>query len=88
MQELKAPRTEATFTMVWHQVSHTMASGSSVPHAPSSVFVLLPDGLFVARRTYPFGMDNAVMSLTRTICPGARTCMERPLVLPRNAGTR
>jgi len=35
-----------------------------------------------------FGLDNAATSLTRAICLGAGTFVERPLVLPRNAETR
>jgi len=84
VQEPTAPRAEATVTMA----SHAMASGSSVPRAPSPPSALLPHGLFAARRTYLFGLDNAVTSLARAICPGTGTCVERPLVLPRDAGTR
>ena len=81
MQEPTAPRAEATVTTARRQVSHVMASGSSVPRAPSPPSALLPHDLFTARWTYPFGLDNTAMSLARTICPGAGTCVERPLVL-------
>ena len=46
---------------------------------------LLPHGLFTPRRALPFGLDNAVASLARTIRPNAQTCMERPMVLPRDS---
>ena len=59
-----------------------MASGGSIPRAPSPPPALLPHGLFATRRILPFGLDNAAMSLARTICLGAGTCVERPLVLP------
>ena len=88
MQEPTAPRAEATVTTARRQVSHVMASGSSVPRTPSPPSALLPHDLFTARWTYPFGLDNTAMSLTRAICPGAGTCVERPLVLPRDLGTR
>ena len=55
--------------------------GGSVPRAPSPPSALLPHCLFAARRTYPFGLDNAMTLLARTICLGAKTYMERPLVL-------
>jgi len=49
---------------------------------------LLPHGLFAPRRALPFGLDNAVASLARTICPNAQTYVERPMVLPQDAGAR
>jgi len=52
-----------------------------MPRAPSPPSAQLPHGLFAARRMYLFGLDNAATSLARTICPSARTCVERPLVL-------
>ena len=36
----------------------------------------------------PFSLDNAATSLARKICPGASTCVERPLALPRDIETR
>jgi len=42
--------------------------------------------LFATRRALPFGLDNAVASLARTICPNAQTYVERPMVLPRDNG--
>jgi len=64
--------------------NHVTASGGGVPRAPSPPSVLLLHGLFAARRTYPFGLDNTAESLARTICSGAKMYVERPLVLPRD----
>ena len=63
------------------------ASGGSVPRAHSPPSALLPHSLFAARRTYLFGLDSATTSFTRAICSSVRTYMERPLVLPYDAGT-
>jgi len=73
---------------VRRQSGHVMASGGSVPHAPSPPSALLPHGLFTTRQMLPFGLDNATTSLVRTISLGAGMCVERPLVLPRNMETR
>jgi len=52
-----------------------------VSRAPSPTAAkLLPHGLAL-----PFGLDNAVASLARAICPNAQTYVERPMVLPRNS---
>jgi len=45
---------------------------------------LLPHGLFALKRAHLFGLDNAVTSLARIICPNAQTYVERPMVLPRD----
>ena len=74
--------------MIWRGANHATASGGNAPRTPSPPSALLPHGLFVARRAYPFGLDNAATSLARAICPDARTHVERPLVLPHNAGTQ
>jgi len=71
-----APHAKATGTTTQRQDSHVTASGGSVPRAPSPPLALLPHGLFAARQTCPFGLDNAVTSLTRTLCPDARTYVE------------
>ena len=62
--------------------------GDDAPRAPSSPTTLLPHGLFTPRRALPFGPDNVAASLARTICPNAQTYVERPMVLPRDAGTQ
>ena len=62
--------------------------GDDAPHAPSSPTTLLPHRLFAPRRALPFTLDNAATSLARTICPNAQTNIERPMVLPRDAGAR
>jgi len=54
----------------------------------SPLTTLLPHGLFAPRRTHPFGLDNAAASLAKTICPNAQTYVERPMVLPRDAGAQ
>jgi len=88
VQEPTAPCTEATGTTARRHDGHATASGGSVPRAPSPLMVLLPLGLFAARRAHPFGIDNAATSLARTICPDARTYMEQPSVLSCGAGTQ
>ena len=60
--------------------------GDDAPCALSPATTLLPHGLFAPRRVLPFGLDNAAASLARTICPNAQTYVERPMVLPRDAG--
>jgi len=62
--------------------------GEDAPRALSSPTTLLPHGLFAPRRALPFGLDNAAASLARTICPSAQTYVERPMVLPHDAGTQ
>ena len=64
------------------------APRENLPRAPSPPSALLPHGLFATRRMLPFGLDNATTSLTRTIYPGASTCVERPLALLRDTKTR
>jgi len=63
-------------------------TGGDAPHALSPTATLLPHGLFAPRRVLPFGLDNAVESLARTICPNAQTYVERPMVLPRDNGAQ
>jgi len=62
--------------------------GDDAPRVPSSPTTLLPHGLFAPRRALPFGSDNVAASLARTICPNAQTYVERPMVLPRDAGAQ
>ena len=62
--------------------------GDDTPHVLPPSTTLLPHGLFAPRRALPFGLDNAATSLARTICLNAQTYVERPMVLPRDAGTQ
>ena len=63
-----------------------MTLGDDAPRALSSSTTLLSHGLFAPTGALPFGLDNAVASLARMICPNAQTYVERPMVLPRDAG--
>ena len=81
MEGTTAPRTETAVTTARRQSGRMTASRSSVPYALSPPSALLPHGLFATRRMLLFGLDNAATSPARTICPGAGTCVERPLVL-------
>jgi len=62
--------------------------GDDAPRALSSPTTLLPHGLFAPRRALPFGLDSAATSLARTICPNVEMYVERPMVLPRDAGAQ
>ena len=62
--------------------------GDDAPRVLPSLTTLLPHGLFASRRTLPFGLDNAATSLARAICPNAQTYVERPMVLPCDAGAQ
>ena len=84
VEELTPPCTETIVTTARRQSGHATASGGSVPCAPSPPSALLPHGLFTTRQTLPFDLDNTATSLAMTICPGAGTCVERPLVLPHD----
>jgi len=86
VRESTAPCTEATDTMTRRQDGLATTLGDSAPRVLPPSTTLLPHGLFASRRTHPFGLDNVAASLTRTICPDAQTCVERPMVLPRGAG--
>ena len=88
MEGLTAPRTEAADMMTSQRSGRTIMPKDSLPHALSPPSALLPHGLFATRRMPPYGLDNAVTSLARTICLGASTCVERPLALPRDMETR
>ena len=79
VQESTAPRTGAV---------NTTTLGDNAPRVLLPSTTLLPHGLFAPRRTHPFGLDNAAASLAKTICPNAQTYMERPMVLPRDAGVQ
>jgi len=79
-QESAAPRAGTVDVPAQH---HT-TTRDDAPRALSPAARLLPHGLFTPRRALPFGLDNAVASLSRAICPNAQTYMERPMVLPRN----
>jgi hypothetical protein len=85
---LIASRVETAVTTASQRSGHLTAPRDNVPRAPSPPAALLPHGLFATRRMLPFGLDNATTSLARTICLCASTCVERPLALPRNMGTR
>jgi hypothetical protein len=88
VEGLTAPHTKIADTTASQQSGHVVVPRDSLPHAPLPPFSLLPHGLFATRRMLPFVLDNAATSLTRAICPGAGTCVERPLALPRNTETR
>ena len=85
-QEPTAPRPETAGTTARRHEERTTTMGDNAPRALSSSATLLPHGLFALRRALPFGLDNAAASLARTICPNAQTYVERPMVLPRDAG--
>ena len=88
VQEPTAPRTEATGAIARRQDGHATTLDSSMPRALSPSTALLPHGLFASRRAHPFGLDNVVTSLARTICLDAKTYVERPLVLSCDAGAQ
>ena len=85
-QEPTAPRAEAAGMTARHHEGRTTTLGGDAPRALSSSATLLPHGLFAPRRALSFGLDNAAASLARTICPNTQTYVERPMVLPRDAG--
>jgi len=87
-QEPIAPRAQAAGVTARRHEDRATTLGDDAPRALSSSTMLLPHGLFAPRRALPFGLDNAVASLARTICPNAQTYVERPMVLPRDAGAR
>jgi len=87
-QEPTAPRAEAASMTAQRHEDRTTTLGDDAPRALSSSMTLLPHGLFAPRRALPFSLDNATASLARTICSNAQTYVERPMVLPRDAGAR
>jgi len=87
-QEPTAPRAEDAGMMARCREGRATTLGDDAPRALSSSTMLLPHGLFAPRRTLPFGLDNTAASLARTICPNAQTYVERPMVLPRDAGAQ
>ena len=87
-QEPTAPRAETAGVTARRHEDRTTTMGDGAPCALSPAATLLPHGLFAPRRALPFGLDNAATSLARTICPNAQTYVERPMVLPRDAGAR
>jgi hypothetical protein len=74
--------------MAQRHEDRTTTAGDDAPCTLSPATTLLPHGLFALRRALSFGLDNAAASLARTICPNAQTYVERPMVLPRDAGAR
>jgi len=86
-QEPTAPRAE-TMGITAQRREDCTTIGGDTPRALSPTTRLLPHGLFAPRRALPFGQDNAATSLARTICPNARTYVERPMVLPRDPGVQ
>ena len=88
VEEPTAPHAKAKVMTARRQDDRATASGGSVPRAPSPPSALLPRKLFATRQMLPFGMDNAMTSLARTICLGAGTSVERPLALPRDTETQ
>ena len=88
VQESTALRAEAAVTAAPRHDGRTATPGDNAPHVLPPSITLLPHGLFTPRRKLPFGLDNAVASLARMICPNAQTYVERPMVLPRDAGTQ
>ena len=87
-QEPTAPRPETAGMTAQRHEDRTTTTGDGAPCVLSPTTTLLPHGLFALRRVLPFGLDNAAASLARTICPNAQTYVERPMVLPRDAGAR
>jgi len=87
-QEPTTPRAGAAGTTARRHEDRATTMGDDAPRVLLSPTMLLPHGLFAPRRALPFGLDNAVASLARTICPNAQTCMERPMVLPRDDGAQ
>jgi len=87
-QESTTPRAGAIGTTARRHEDHATTLGDDAPRALLSPTTLLPHGLFAPRRALPFGLDNATVSLARTICPNAQTYVERPMVLPRDAGAQ
>ena len=83
VEGLIALRTGAVTEMARQQSGHRSApQGDSLPRALSPPSALQPHGLFATRRILLFGLDNAAMSLTKTIHPSADTHVERPLAFP------
>jgi len=87
-QEPTAPRPETVGMTARRHEDRVTTMGDGTPCALSPATTLLPHGLFALRRALPFGLDNAVASLARTICPNAQTYVERPMVLPRDTGAQ
>jgi len=87
-QEPTTPRAGSAGMMVRRHEDLTTTLGDDVPRALSSSTALLPHGLFAPMRALPFGLDNVAASLARTICPNTQTYVERPMVLPRDAGAQ
>jgi hypothetical protein len=88
VQESMAPHAEAADTAAPRHDDRATTPGNDAPRVLPPSTTLLSHGLFAPRRTHPFGLDNAVASLARTICPNTQTYVERPMVLPRDAGTQ
>ena len=82
-REPTAPRAGTVGMTAQRHEDHT-TTGGDAPHALSPTARLLPHGLFAPRRALPFGLDNAMASFARAICPNAQTYVERPMVLPRD----
>jgi len=87
-QEPTALRAETAGMTARRHEDRATTLGDGASCALSSSTTLLPHGLFAPRRALSFGLNNAVASLARTICPNAQTYVERPMVLPRDAGAR
>ena len=86
-QEPTAPRAEVVGMTTRHHEDRT-TTGGDAPHTLSPTARLLPHGLVAPRRALSFGLDNAAVSLARTICPNAQTYVENPMVLPRDTGVQ
>jgi len=87
-QEPTTPRAGAAGTTARRHENHATTLGDDAPCALSSPTTLLLHGLFAPIRALSFGLENTVASLARTICPNAQTYVERPMVLPRDAGAQ
>ena len=70
-QEPTTPRAEDAGATARRHEDRATTMGDDAPRVLSSPTTLLPHGLFTSRREPPFGLDNAVASLARTICPNA-----------------
>ena len=86
-QEPTALHAETVGMTAQRYKDHT-TTGGDAPRALSPTASLLPHGLFAPRGAVPFGLDNAVASLARAICPNDQTYVERPMVLPRDPGAQ
>ena len=80
-QQPAAPRAEATNMMARRRDGPATTLGDDATRVLSTSTTLLPHGLFASRGKHSFSLDNAAVSLARTICPDGQTYVERQMVL-------